>query len=89
MKTLIIDGRHCKTQEQTHAYLAGKPIFPPYYGKNLDALYDVLSSLSTPVQIIIRYPSAITAYLGEYGENFLCVFEEAKQCNQNVTLKIK
>ncbi len=88
MKTIIVDGRRCKTRDQTHTYLAKKAVFPPYYGKNLDALYDVLTTFSTPVQIIIRYPASVTTNLGEYGENFLQVFKEAAQCNRNIALKL-
>ena len=87
MNTVVIDGRRCKTKEQTHAYLAGKPIIPPYYGKNLDALYDVLSALGEPVHVRVRYPASIEANLGKYGETLLRVFREAAAANKNLTVE--
>lgn len=89
MKTVTIDGRHCKTKEQTQEYLAGKLIFPPYYGKNLDALYDVLTSCGDPVHIRIRYPASIEANLGNYGKTLLRVFLEAAEASRNITLELK
>lgn len=89
MKTVVIDGRRCKTKEQTQEYLARKPIFPPYYGKNLDALYDVLISCGEPIHVRIRYPASIEANLGNYGKTLLRVFREAAQANRNITVDVK
>ena len=64
-------------------------MFPAYYGKNLDALFDVLTSCMTPIKMIIRYPDSITANLGDYGEKLLQVFAQAAQANDNITLEMK
>ncbi len=89
MKTIVIDGRYCKTKEQTHEYLARKPIFPAYYGKNLDALYDVLTSCGERLHIRILYSASLEANLGNYGKKLLRVFEEAAGANKNITVEIK
>ena len=89
MKTLIVDGRRCKTREKTHAYLARKPFFPPYYGKNLDALSDVLASRGEPLHIRVRYGASIEANLGDYGRKLLNVLSQAAEGNENITLEIK
>ncbi|MBE6890508.1 MAG: barstar [Ruminococcaceae bacterium] len=73
-KTLVIDGRRCKTKEKTHEYLAKKKGFPPYYGKNLDALADVLSTYDKNTLIKVKYSSSILKNLGEYGEIMLNIF---------------
>lgn len=89
MKEIIIDGRRCKTKEETQDYLARKAIFPPHYGKNLDALYDVLTSCGESVHILIRYTCAIEANLGSYGQRLLTVFREAAEENEKIRLEIK
>lgn len=76
-KTLIIDGRRCKTKEKTHEYLAKKKGFPPYYGKNLDALADVLSTYDKNTVIKVKYSASITKNLGEYGDILLNIFKIA------------
>ena len=89
MKTIIIDCRRCKTKEETHRYLAKKLCFPPYYGNNLDALNDVLTSWEEPVCFRIRYPSSIKNNLGRYGETLIRVFENAALENRNLMLEFK
>ncbi len=78
-KTLVIDGRRCKTKEKTHEYLAKKKGFPPYYGKNLDALADVLSTYDKNTLIKVKYSSSILKNLGEYGEIMLNIFRNTAE----------
>lgn len=78
-KTLIIDGRRCKNKEKTHEYLARKKGFPPYYGKNLDALADVLSTYDKNTVVKVKYSASIVRNLGEYGEIMLNIFKETAE----------
>jgi len=89
MKTLIIDGRRCKTKELTFAYLSKKIDFPPYFGNNLDALHDVLISYREPLHFQIRYSSSIEKNLGVWGKNLLRVFQDAAGENVNITVQIE
>lgn len=43
MQTLYLDGRNYHTAEELHVALQLLLDLPPYYGRNTDALYDVLS----------------------------------------------
>lgn len=88
MKSITIDGRKCKTKEKTHEYLAKKKGFPPYYGKNLDALADVLASYDKNIMIKLRYTSSIRKNLGEYGEIMLKIFKSAAE-KGFISLEIK
>lgn len=38
-----LDARKMQTKDEAHEYLKYRMDFPEYYGKNLDALYDLLS----------------------------------------------
>ena len=53
MELIIIDGKRMTTIEETHRYLERTLRLPPYYGHNLDALYDCLGDLSQNVYIIL------------------------------------
>ena len=44
MRLIELDMNAMKTPEEVHRYLAENMNFPDYYGMNLDALYDVLTS---------------------------------------------
>lgn len=87
MTTIIFDGRRFKTKERAHEYLAEKLSFPSYYSKNLDALYDVLTSYGEPTCLRIRYPASITGNLGKYGETLLRVLADAEKENKNIKVE--
>ena len=42
MKLLLLDMNEMESEEAVHNYLMEKLAFPDYYGKNLDALSDML-----------------------------------------------
>ena len=46
MKKILLDLNLVKNREQLHDYLALTMEFPDYYGRNLDALYDVLTAIT-------------------------------------------
>ena len=43
MKQIVLDFRTAQTPSHIHRILAQELDFPPYYGANLDALWDCLS----------------------------------------------
>ena len=51
MKRALIDGRSCRDKQTLHQQLKDQLIFPDYYGKNLDALYDMLSTTQEEIDI--------------------------------------
>lgn len=73
-------------RKQTHDYLKTLFEFPDYYGRNLDALYDLLSSSEIPYEIFVRNRRDIEDNLGGYGSALLATIEEASQDNPKVTL---
>ena len=48
-----LDGRLMTDRTATHEYLKDKLALPDYYGKNLDALYDLLTEPGFSTQITI------------------------------------
>ena len=53
MQEVLIRGIDFESTEEIHDYIAEELSFPSYYGKNLDALYDVLTDLSRETRIRI------------------------------------
>ena len=69
-------------KKTAHTYLAEKLSLPPYYGRNLDALYDVLSAeTDAPVCLVIRRREELEGSLGRYGKLLLEVMQDAAQEN--------
>ena len=62
---VTIDCSLIHTREDLHRVFAEALSFPEYYGKNLDALHDCLTSLSGTVRM--EDWAAAEARLGKYG----------------------
>lgn len=73
-----------------HDYIARELNFPKYYGKNLDALYDMLSTYISNIEIRIygisdidgKYADDVNAmldmfeYLQDEDDNFKCFVDD-------------
>ena len=52
MKTVRLNFSKCCNREEIHEYLKNIFAFPDYYGRNLDALFDLLSDISEDTELI-------------------------------------
>lgn len=77
MKKIILDFSGVP-EKRLHDYLAEKFSFPAHYGKNFDALYDLLTEISSPVCVGV---------FNTEGKNFsplIQVLKDAEQDNKNL-----
>ena len=76
MKKIILDIRGYDDIEAIHRYIEELFEFPSYYGRNLDALYDMLTDISkhTCVLLIVENNFQIR----EYVEKLIDTFEDAE-----------
>ena len=72
-----------------HSYLKEKLGFPFYYGANLDALYDELSSIAKPTQITLVYVDQPIAGHERYIPRLVDVFKAAAQDNYHIKLTVQ
>jgi len=83
MKTIRLDISNIHTVRALHIYLAYMLDLPAYYGKNLDALHDVLCEESEDARILLAGEPA-----GEEMEKYLprlaCVMEDCAQENAHI-----
>lgn len=88
MKTITLDINKMTSIPGMHKYLQRTLRLPDYYGKNLDALYDCLSTY--PEALTVEVPEAVgdSKYLGDYGKQLLLVFQDASEDNDNLILKL-
>jgi len=66
MKHITIDCRQIETSCQLHAAFAEALDFPAWYGNNLDALHDCLTSLSEETEITLSYFSSLPGFSGGF-----------------------
>lgn len=84
MKKITINGKRLKTREALHKYISDKLSFPEYYGNNLDALYDCLSEINSPLNIIIKNKDIFEEELGQYAVNLILMLTDIQSSNPNI-----
>lgn len=87
MNKVILNGKRMVTKEKAHAYLKRKFDFPDYYGKNLDALWDLLSVWDKELEIVILNKADVIENLEGYGNSLLKLFDELDEANRNIKVK--
>jgi len=87
MNKVILNGKRMITKEKTHAYLKRKFDFPDYYGRNLDALWDLLSVWDKELLIVIINKAEIIENLNSYGNSLLKLFSELDDENRNISVR--
>lgn len=83
MKKYKLDGKNFKSRKGIYDYMEGVFEFPEYFGKNLDALWDLLS-FEKDLRIEIENAREIPRNLGDYGLNILDVFGDLDDIEGNV-----
>lgn len=85
----FLDGARMTDRAAAHDHLAEQLGFPGYYGRNLDALYDLLTERSEQTHIIFSNPAQVTETLGKYGQALLGTVQEAVENNPKLTIELK
>lgn len=70
-----LDGRRMKDRDALHERVKTAFQFPEYYGRNLDAVWDLLSTWSTPLDIFVMHSEE----LDNYGLGFLALLRELEK----------
>ncbi len=88
MRELMLDVTPFEEKISLHRYLKETFGFPFYYGGNLDALYDELTSTTEPTAVTLRYNDHPLGKMVTYLPKLLSVFEDAARENYNLTLTL-
>ena len=76
MKYVFLDGEKIDSTADVHRIFADMLGFPPYYGKNLDALHDALTDIAEPVTVIAVNTAVLEENLGRRKKGFLRLMED-------------
>ncbi len=85
MRELLLDAEALYTRAQAHDALAKVFGFPADYGRNLDALYDLLTAYP-PARLTLRHAEMLVVHMGNYGELLLRVLADAAAENPSFIL---
>lgn len=84
-RLFIIDASGFTTKREAHAVMRDVFLGYEYYGSNLDALYDVLTSIRRRAEIRVHGLDASKAQIGDYAERLRALFLDAAAHNPHLT----
>ena len=82
MKQCVFDCSGIRDPEEFHDALVEALMLPNWYGTNLDALYDCLTSIGEETHIALRN----FAQLGDAYPGFQEVFQDAQEANPRIRI---
>ncbi|PRY78654.1 barstar family protein [Alkalibacterium olivapovliticus] len=88
MRLVKLNGKLMTSKEKTHDILQEQLKIEGYHGRNLDALYDALTSQSRDLEIMLLHKSGLKANLGPYAEALISTFKDAVAANEHIVFKI-
>lgn len=83
-KMIVLDGNEIKSIPQLHYEFSKSPLFPDYYGRNFDALSDVLNKDIKEAHILILHANQLHKNIGEANEMLMGILLDAQQYNKGV-----
>ena len=86
---VILDGKAMVDRVAAHSHLVERLDLPTWYGRNLDALYDVLTEIGEDTEIILTDPAAVAEQMGKYGEALLATMQEAAEENPRLIVTLQ
>ena len=87
--TIFIDADRYASARALHLALKMLLDLPEHYGCNADALYDCLTEMSEPTELVVPKKVADEAYLGWYGQQFLQMLEDAAAANEALQITLR
>lgn len=69
-----------------HSYLKEALRFPFYYGANLDALHDELTSTTNDMNLVVVFPKEPKGNMVDYAPRLKRVFRDAAEENYHLTV---
>ena len=81
-----LNGKLMTSRAAAHDHLQEVLTLPEYYGRNLDALYDLLTEMGNGTEIRVLRSDLIRVNLGGYGDALLETLAEAAENNPGIKL---
>lgn len=87
--TRVLDGRAMTDRAAAHAHIKAVLELPEHYGRNLDALYDMLTERAQPTKVILKNADCMKTRLGQYAAALIDTLIQAAAKNPALEVKIE
>lgn len=84
-----LKGSAMKDRAAVHDHLQKQLNLPEYYGRNLDALYDLLTERGEPTELVILEWSEMEMNLGGYAAALMDTLYDAARENLQLKIHVK
>jgi len=81
MQYVFLDGARILSNHDLHAVFADVLALEEYYGRNLDALHDVLTDRTEPLGIVIVNEALLREHLGRRANGFFRLLRDLRAEN--------
>ena len=89
MKEIILDSTALASRDAFHDAMAEALSFPDWYGRNLDALHDLLTALPEDTHLVFRNWAQAEAALGNYANGIRKALTHASGRNPRLTVEFR
>lgn len=89
MNEIRLDLTQFEEKISLHSYLKETLGFPFYYGANLDALHDELTSNTNDVRLVVVLPTQPKGRMAEYAPRLKRVFMDAAEENYHLSVSFE
>lgn len=89
MRDFVLDITPFNEKAALHQYIKEQLNLSLFYGGNLEALYEELTSTTDPAEITLRYPAKPQGKMLDYLPRLLTVFEDVARENYHLTVRFE
>lgn len=85
MKIILLDGEMINSASEMHEVFKKELGLPEWYGKNLDALNDVLTERTEEIGIVVVNDAAFKKALGKKYKGFVALMKDLSEESDNIS----
>ena len=89
MKNVTLDLTNIQTPRGAQVYIGYAMNFPAHYGRNLDALSDMLGEIAEPTLLTLCRPAVLPVQMAAYFPRLALVLHDAQEENENLQVLVE
>lgn len=88
-KRCLLSGKSVRSLDAFYDEIARQLAFPEHFGRNLDALWDVLSAdIEGPIEVVWECPGSSRLGMGRDFDRLLAVLQDVEKARKDFRLRL-